>query len=324
LNLDQAALGSYDKAIELKPDYAMAYNNRGNVLRQLGRNDDALADYDRAIALKPDYADAYNCRGAALQQSRRHEEALASCDKAIALAPNFADAIASRAGILRELGRRSEAAASPWFAQPMNGQAVRTEIVRQLIHQCGIGRIVETGTFLGATTEFFAEFHVPVTTAESNHQFGMRAKRRLLRWSNVDLRLQDSLSALREFANEAIDRGVPTLFYLDAHWQDYLPLREEVAIAISNFPKALLVIDDFAVPDDPGYGFDDYGPGKRLDLEYLLQGTARELLIFFPSARSDAETGAKRGCVIATANSGIANVLKRQPLLREWPTALHS
>ena len=46
-------------------------------------------------------------------------------------------------------------------------------------------------------------------------------------------------------------------------------MRDEAELAVSNFSKAVLMIDDFNVPDDPGYGFDDYGPGKRLDINYL-------------------------------------------------------
>ena len=62
------ALASYDKAIALKPDYAEAYNNRGNALSELKRHEEALASYDKAIALKPDYAEAYNNRGDCAQR----------------------------------------------------------------------------------------------------------------------------------------------------------------------------------------------------------------------------------------------------------------
>src|SRR5262249_49795011 len=41
------------------PDYAEAYNNRGNALSFLHRCEPALASYDQAIMLKPDYAEAY-------------------------------------------------------------------------------------------------------------------------------------------------------------------------------------------------------------------------------------------------------------------------
>ena len=37
------------------PDYAEAYVNRGNALKELKRMDEALASYDRALALKPDF-----------------------------------------------------------------------------------------------------------------------------------------------------------------------------------------------------------------------------------------------------------------------------
>ena len=50
-------------AIALKPDFAEAYNNRGNALWDLQRPVEALASYDKAIALKPDYAEAYDNRG---------------------------------------------------------------------------------------------------------------------------------------------------------------------------------------------------------------------------------------------------------------------
>ena len=67
LKRPEEALASYDKAIALKPDYAEAYSNRGNALRDLKRLEDALASYDKAIALKPDFAEAYNNRGNALR-----------------------------------------------------------------------------------------------------------------------------------------------------------------------------------------------------------------------------------------------------------------
>lgn len=83
------AIADYDKAIELKPDDAFAYNNRGAAKNNLGRNEEAIADYDRAIVLKPDHADVYNNRGNAKGNQGRYEEAIADYDKAIKLKPDF-------------------------------------------------------------------------------------------------------------------------------------------------------------------------------------------------------------------------------------------
>jgi tetratricopeptide (TPR) repeat protein len=55
---DDRPLASYDKAIALKPDYAEAFNNRGHLLKDEGRQAEALISFKRALATKPDYADA--------------------------------------------------------------------------------------------------------------------------------------------------------------------------------------------------------------------------------------------------------------------------
>src|SRR5271165_2015527 len=51
------------EAIRVKPDYAVAFNNRGNARFLQGDVEGALQDYNEAIRLKPDYADAFTHRG---------------------------------------------------------------------------------------------------------------------------------------------------------------------------------------------------------------------------------------------------------------------
>ncbi len=53
------ALSALQKATELLPDDADAYNNLGNALRELERLNEAEASFRRALALKPDFAEAY-------------------------------------------------------------------------------------------------------------------------------------------------------------------------------------------------------------------------------------------------------------------------
>ena len=59
------AIVDYDMAIQLKPDYAIAYISRGNAKFYLGQYAAATTDFDNAIQLKPDDADAYVARGTA-------------------------------------------------------------------------------------------------------------------------------------------------------------------------------------------------------------------------------------------------------------------
>ena len=208
--------------------------------------------------------------------------------------------------------------AAPSWALPMNSQAARTELARQLIRQCGIGRIVETGTYRGTTAEFFAQFDVPVTTIEKDPDHVLLARARLAKYKNVDLREVDLVIALRALTQKLTDRAAPTLFYLDAHRHEQLPLGEEAELALAHFPKAVVMIDDFEVPDDPGYRFDDYGPGKRLCLGYLQQAKLPPIYTYFPATPSQQETGARRGCVVITADAGLAAILDTIALLRRW------
>src|ERR1700719_1951614 len=84
-----------------KPDGADAFVNRGNMLREQGRYDEALASYEQAIALEPHHADAYFNRGTAFRELKRHEEALASFDRVIALRPNYVRAFNNRGNALQ-------------------------------------------------------------------------------------------------------------------------------------------------------------------------------------------------------------------------------
>ena len=59
------ALADYDRAIELDPDLAQAYYNRGNTYAELQEHAAALADYDRATELDPDLAQAYYSKACA-------------------------------------------------------------------------------------------------------------------------------------------------------------------------------------------------------------------------------------------------------------------
>ena len=49
--------------IDLAPDDATAYRNRGLSYSDLGQNERAIEDYDKAMKLDPNSAGAYNNRG---------------------------------------------------------------------------------------------------------------------------------------------------------------------------------------------------------------------------------------------------------------------
>lgn len=58
-----AALEYFNKAIELNPEFAAAYNNRGVMMLADKQFEKALDDFQQAIHYKSDYVEAYNNRG---------------------------------------------------------------------------------------------------------------------------------------------------------------------------------------------------------------------------------------------------------------------
>ena len=55
----QEAIGHYEQALRIKPDYAEAHNNLGIALVQAGRMQEAIGHYEQALRIKPDYAEAH-------------------------------------------------------------------------------------------------------------------------------------------------------------------------------------------------------------------------------------------------------------------------
>src|SRR5262245_49646690 len=78
-----AALDLITRSIALEPANGIAFYNRGNVLRELTRLDEALASFDQALAFIPAHVEAWSNRGTVLQELGRPAEALASFDHAL-------------------------------------------------------------------------------------------------------------------------------------------------------------------------------------------------------------------------------------------------
>ena len=111
LGESERAIADYSKAIELKPDLAEAYNNRGYTYKKIGESEKAIADYSKAIELKPDLAEVYNNRGNAYDRLGESEKAIADYSKAIELKPDYANAYNNRGVAYGDLGGSEKAIA---------------------------------------------------------------------------------------------------------------------------------------------------------------------------------------------------------------------
>jgi len=103
------AIKAFDKAVEIQPNFAAAYYNRGDALKQIGRLDDALDSYDKAIRLEPNNAFSYNNRGLVLQYLGKPSEAISSYEHAAQIKPDYADAFCNLGLAYQECGLLGQA-----------------------------------------------------------------------------------------------------------------------------------------------------------------------------------------------------------------------
>ena len=137
-----AAVQSYQHALQLMPDMAVAHNNLGQLYRDMrcldeaaasfrnvlkhqpnpashcylamtlqeqGRLDEAVACYRQLLALYPNSLEACNNLGVVLHQQGRLEEAAESYRQAISIRPDQVDTLANLAAVLLQLGHLEDA-----------------------------------------------------------------------------------------------------------------------------------------------------------------------------------------------------------------------
>lgn len=114
---------------------------------------------------------------------------------------------------------------------------------------------IETGTYLGETTNFLARHSSQVITIEPSLTHFLYAKRRFKRKKNIILKNSTSEIILEEIISQLSGRYN---FYFDGHYsgdgtflgRQKTPIREELAILekyLSQFSELFVAIDDFRV-----------------------------------------------------------------------------
>lgn len=105
----QEALALIAAALEIDPDAAPAWLNRGNILSAIGQHADAITSYDHALALRPGEVETLHNRARTFLDMGRLDRALADYDQVLDVRRNDPSIWNSRGSILWSLGRDDEA-----------------------------------------------------------------------------------------------------------------------------------------------------------------------------------------------------------------------
>lgn len=88
----EEALECFDKTLELNPDYASAWHNKGYTLHKLGRLSEAIECYKKRLELAPSNRYIWNKTGFILNDLQKYEEALEYFNRALELNPKYVSA----------------------------------------------------------------------------------------------------------------------------------------------------------------------------------------------------------------------------------------
>ena len=83
------AIESYQKAIRINPNFAVAHNSLGVAYEKQGKYDLAVKSYKKAISINPNNAETHYSLGTAYATQGKYDLAVKSYKKAIAINPNL-------------------------------------------------------------------------------------------------------------------------------------------------------------------------------------------------------------------------------------------
>lgn len=154
--------------------------------------------------------------------------------------------------------------------------------VDYLINAAGCDAFIETGTNTGDTTDYMSKQYpnLSIISTEIEPTFYSLASVRLKDRSNVKLHLNSSEQIMKQYRSQF---KCP-LYYLDAHWNEYWPLADE----IRNIERGVVCVSDFFIGEearrgDVFYGFDSYN-GVTCDKSMILRNTNPDTPIYVNNA----------------------------------------
>jgi len=132
----ESAIKDFQKAINLKPDYAEAHYNLGVVFQKIAKLDDAFSSYEKALTINHAYPQAHNNQGMINLKRRELDIAVKSFEWAVAYNPNYVEAHNNLGAVFQELMMYEKAkeqyekaiAINPKFAQALNNLGASCEI----------------------------------------------------------------------------------------------------------------------------------------------------------------------------------------------------
>lgn len=152
-----------------------------------------------------------------------------------------------------------------------------------LLKQYNCDAFIETGTNLGDTIDYMSKLYpeLEIISCEVDQLYHALATERLKDRKHLTIHHESSERVIKKTNNY----NMP-LYYLDAHWGDYWPLRDEIL----NIERGIVCVSDFYVGDPDmfnpiPYGFDSYN-GIRCDKDLIMDIVSPETKLYTNNSKN--------------------------------------
>jgi hypothetical protein len=153
------------------------------------------------------------------------------------------------------------------MGSPFNGDTFIEQEFLSLKDRFSLTTAVETGTNHGDTTVWLAKNFLKTVSCEIDHNLVQECAVKF-KQENVHVELfYGSSEAVLDYVIPHRGIGHDTIFFLDAHWNSYCPLLDELEAIAKYELLPVIAIHDFMVPGG-GLGWDSYN-GQDYTFEWI-------------------------------------------------------
>ena len=165
---DEEAVQSYQRAMEINPDFPGTYYNMGSILKEKRDDDEALTYFQKALELDPACADIYNSIGVIYQSKGELDDAIAYYRKALDADPKFAIAYYNLGNAYMHQGKLSEA--DSFFRQSLKLDPGRIKPHESLIMLMNYSDRYDAKTVFAEHLNFSRQFEMPLRFTHISHK----------------------------------------------------------------------------------------------------------------------------------------------------------
>jgi tetratricopeptide (TPR) repeat protein len=232
----QEAIGHYEQALRINPDFAKAHNNWGDALMNQGRLQEAIGHYEQALRLNPDYAEAHYNLGLALEKMGSVTDAIPHLERALQLNPDLPSAHNHLGNDLAQVGRLPEAVQHLELALQSNPDSVDAHYNLGLV-LAQLGRLPEAIDHWKHSLQLDPDF------SEAHYNLGL-ALEKLARTQEAIQHYEQALRINPDFAEAHNSLGIllARTGKVDAaieHFRHALQINPDYGQARHNLDKAL-------------------------------------------------------------------------------------